>query len=74
MEYRYRPDGTVDIDFYRIQGAALRREAMQRTGDGLRRSGRSAAASIVARCGTAIGAMLNRMFPEETPRLWSRRS
>ena len=72
MEYRYRPDGTVDIDFYRIQGAALRREAMQETGHNLRRRGERAAASIVARCGVAVGAMLNRMFPEETPRPWSR--
>jgi hypothetical protein len=72
MQYHYHSDGSIDFDFYRMKAAELRSQAMQETGRELRQHGKTAAFSISAMFTSALGAMLDRMFPEEPPRPWAR--
>ncbi len=68
MQYQYRPDGSIDFDFYRMKAAELRAQAVQESGHKLRQHGKTAAISISAISDAVLGALRDRMLPEESPR------
>ena len=72
MQYHRHPDGSIDFDFYRARAKTMRAEAIHEAGGTLRRQSKNAAASVSTVFSKALGALLDRMFPNETPRPWAR--
>ena len=72
MQHHRHPDGTIDFDFYRDRAKTMRAEAIHEDGNTVRQHGKTAAASVSTIFSQALGALFDRMFPEETPRPWVR--
>ena len=72
MQHHRRSDGSIDFDFYRARAKTMRAQAIHEAGDTLRQHGKTAAAAASTIFSMALGAMLDRMFPEEKPRPWAR--